>query len=121
MLEKFKRNKEELPLVSPNVNMYQKDKDTVLAVEMPGADKESLDVHLGGNHLVIKGKKKKEEIRKEYELLHQERPLVEFERRFEINTEIDKESINAEYSDGVLKVSLARSEAVEPRRITIKA
>lgn len=120
MLEKFKKNKEELSIVAPYVNMYEKDKDIEIAVEMPGVDKKTLDVHLDGNQLVIQAKKKKEEIAKEYKLLFQERTPVAYERRFEINTEVDREKIQAEYKDGVLKVSLAKSEAAKPKKITIK-
>jgi HSP20 family protein len=83
-------------------------------------DKSALDVNLNGNQLIIQARKKKDEISKEYKSLYQERAPVTYERRFEINTEIDRDSIEAEYKDGILKVTLAKSEAAQPRKITIK-
>ncbi|MDD3374110.1 MAG: Hsp20/alpha crystallin family protein [Candidatus Omnitrophica bacterium] len=121
MLEKFRKNKdEEETTVAPFVNIYEKDKEIIIAVEMPGVDKNSLDLNLDGNQLIIQGKKQKEEIGKEYTLLHRERRPVSFERRFEINTQIDREKIKAEYTDGVLKVSLSKSEEAQPQKIVIK-
>lgn len=120
MLEKLRKNKEDITVVAPYVNIYEKNKDIVLALEMPNADKDTLAVHLDGNQLVIQAKKKKDDIGKEYTPLHQERTLVAYERRFEINTEIDREKVDAEYKNGILKVSLAKSEAAQPKKITIK-
>ena len=120
MLEKLRKNKEDLTVVAPYVNIYEKDRDIVLAVEMPNADKETLDVHLDGSQLVIQARKKKDEIGSEYKPLHQERTRVAYERRFEVNTEIDRDKVSAEYKDGILKVALAKAEAAQPRKITIK-
>lgn len=121
MLEKFRKNKEEYLQVSPYVNMYEKDNAIVLAVEMPGVEKNSLEVHLDGSQLLVRGKKRRDDIAKEYKSLYQERTLVEYERRFEINTEIDRDSIQAEYADGVLKITLARIQKAQPQKILIQA
>ena len=120
MLNKLTKNKEDVRIVAPFVNMYEQDRKIVLAVEMPGADKGSLDVHVDGNQLIIRGKKVKDEIGKEYKLLYQERATVEYERRFEINTQIDREKIDSQYTDGILKIGLAKSEAAQPKKIMIK-
>ena len=120
MLEKLKKNKEEVMSVAPFANMYEKDNDIVIAVEMPGVDKESLNVNIDGNQLIIQGNKKKDDIGKEYTLLYKERTLGSYERRFEINTQIDRNKINAEYKEGILKISLAKSEDAQPKKIMIK-
>ncbi len=120
MLEKFKRDREELSVVAPFANLYEKGGDIVIAVEMPGVDKDSLALNLDGNLLIIQGRKKKDDIGKEYAPVYRERRLVVFERRFEINTQIDREKIRAEYKDGILKVLLAKSEKAQPKKITVK-
>ncbi|HOY10434.1 MAG TPA: Hsp20/alpha crystallin family protein [Candidatus Omnitrophota bacterium] len=120
MLEKFKKNQEQLAVVAPYANIYEQGKDIVLSVEMPGVEKGTIDVNLNGNLLVIQARKMKEEISKEYKPVYQERFPVAYERRFEINTEIDRDAIEAEYKNGILKVSLAKSEAAQPQKIAIK-
>jgi len=120
MLERLRKNKEELNVVAPFANIYEKDHSIVIAVEMPGADKNALDVHIDDNQLIIHGRKEQDEVGKEYELLHRERMRVVYERRFEINTKIDRDSIGAEYKDGVLKVSLTKSAETEPKKIAIQ-
>jgi len=122
MLDKVKLPKREEGslVVAPNVNIYDHDKDIVLAVEMPGADKNSLGVHLDGQVLTLKGTKKPDEVGKEYQIIHQERQPVEYLRTFELNTDVDREKIRAEYTNGVLKVFLARAEKVQPKMIKIK-
>lgn len=120
MFPKLSKNKEEAAVVAPFVNMYDQDQKIVLAVEMPGVDKATLEVYVNHNELIIKGKKKKEDVGKEYQLIYQERTVDEYERRFEINTQIDSEKIDAQYKDGILKITLARSAAAQPKKITIK-
>jgi len=120
MLEKLKRKQEDVFVVAPFANMYEKDRNIILALEMPGVDKSTLDVHLDGTQLIIQARKKKDEISQEYKPLYQERSPVVYERRFEINTDIDRGSIEAEYKDGILKVLLAKVEAAQPRKIAIK-
>lgn len=122
MLDKLKlpHREDQALVVVPHVNIYGQEKDVVLSVEMPGADKTTLDVHLDGNVLAIRGKKKKDDVGKEYQLVHQERQPVEYQRTFELNADVDREKVRAEYTDGVLNVFLTRSEKAQPKNIKIK-
>ena len=117
---KLSRKNDEALVVLPNTNIYEQDENIVLSIEIPGADKDSLDVNLEGNILMISAKKKKEEIPRQYQTLFQERQIVEYRRTFEINAEIDKENIDAEYENGILKITLFRVEKTQPKRIEIK-
>ncbi|HPB67599.1 MAG TPA: Hsp20/alpha crystallin family protein [Candidatus Omnitrophota bacterium] len=121
MLEKLKRKQEDIFIVAPFANMYEKDRNIILALEMPGVDKSTLDVRLNGTQLIIQARKRKEEAGKEYKPLYQERSPVAYERRFEINTDIDRGSVEAEYKDGILKVLLVKAEVAQPRKIAIKS
>jgi len=121
MLDKFTRAKNGPVRVSPAVNMYDRNGDIILALEMPGADKESLDINLNGNQLTVRGKTRQEEIGKDYTPLHQERRGVEYERRFEINASIDRDKIQARYDNGILEVVLTKAEAAQPRKIMIQS
>lgn len=120
MLERLKRNKNDTLTVAPFVNIYEKEGQIILDVEMPGADKGSLDVHLEGNQLRIYGRKMKDDIGKEFKMLYQERATVEYERAFELNTEVDREHISAQYNNGILRIELRKAQSALPKKIQIK-
>gem|GEM_PF-1059662 len=121
MLQKWTQNKEENVDVAPMVTMFEKDDTIVLALEMPGADKETLDVNLDGNQMVIRGRTKKEDVGKDYKAIHRERRPVQYERRFEINAPVDREKITARYQQGVLEVTLIKAAAAQPKKIAIQS
>ena len=112
--------KEGDPILAPHANIYDQGNEVALAVEMPGVDKDSLEVSLDGNLLYLKGRKKKEDVGKDYQIIHQERQGVEYQRVFELNADVDRESLRAEYVNGVLKIFLSKSEKAQPKKIKIK-
>ncbi|MEW5896013.1 MAG: Hsp20/alpha crystallin family protein [Candidatus Omnitrophota bacterium] len=120
LLNTTNKQKEPHVVAAPCVNIYEMEKHVELAVEMPGMDKKSLEVLVEGSTLKISGRKHKDEIGKEYVPIHQERTVTEYEREFELNMDVDSERISAEYKDGVLKVLLAKSEKVIPKKIEIR-
>ncbi len=124
MLDKFKGNKnkqlEETITVIPVANIYGKDEHIILEVEMPGADKSSLDVSIDGNILQLTGVKEKDKVDKGYELVHQERYAVTYKRSFELSADIDRNDLKAEYVNGILKIYLKKSEKAQPKKIEIQ-
>jgi HSP20 family protein len=122
MFNKFKPiNKDgSSPTIEPIANIYEQDNDFVLAVEMPGVDKSSMDVHIHGDTLRIKAEKKQDDVGKEYQALYRERQAVKFEREFTLNANIDKENLKAEYENGILKVFLSKAKELKPKKIDIK-
>ncbi len=120
MLKKLRRERETEEVVAPFANIYEKENAVEIAVEMPGVDKRTLEVDLERAQLIIRGRRRTEEVGKEFKPIYEERAAVTYERRFEINTEIDRDKIRAEYRDGVLKVTLPKAEAVQPKKIPIQ-
>ena len=116
----IKNKKDEIVTVTPSINIYSENENIVLAVEIPGVDKDTLDVHIDGDNLHIGARKKRDEIGKEYCERHKERKFVEYKREFELNPEIDRETIKANYEHGILKVTLQKKEAALPKKIAIK-
>ena len=114
-----KKNEDNIATVLPKANIFSVNDNIVLAVEMPGVDKSSLDVSLDGNLLTVKGKKKSDSISKGYTIVHQERELVEYKRTFELNTDINRDNIIAKYTNGVLSVTLEKTATAQPKKIEI--
>ena len=89
----------------------------LLQVEMPGVNKEGLEISTEGNELTITGKRSLPTI--EGTLVHHESHRENFRRTFEIDPSIDLNKVNARIEQGLLTVTLPKAEHVKPRRITV--
>ncbi len=120
VFSRFKRQEpHEGTVVAPCVNIFEQDNQLVLAFDMPGTDKDSLDVQLRGKQLSIRGKVQDGDLGTGYVPIYQERFRREYARAFEFNTEVEQDKINAEYKDGVLRVRLPLRTTL-PRKIEIQ-
>ena len=107
-------------IVRPPVDIYETEKEVVLCIEMPGVSKETLNVELQGSNLTIHGLKKKDNIEEKYHALYNERhTAAEYRRDFQLNSEVDRQKITANYINGVLKVTLVKSQEAQPQKIAI--
>lgn len=105
---------------TPAVDVYEdKDKITVRA-ELPGMKKEDIEVTVVGETLTISGERKHEEEKKEGEVYRSERYLGRFQRSVILPTEVDPNKVQATYKDGVLTVTLPKSEQAKRKQIEIK-
>jgi HSP20 family protein len=103
--------------VTPPVDIYETAEGLVVKADLPGVDKENLDVRVENNLLTIRGKSAHvapgEPIYREYE-------LVNFFRQFELNERVDQAKISADLKHGVLTLQLPKAEEVKPRKIDVK-
>ena len=103
--------------VSPEVNILETSDGYVLEAEMPGVSKEGLEITLEGNEMTLLGRRKIETL--PGEALFRERALADYRRVFELDPAIDTAKIAAKMEQGVLTLTLPKSERVKPRRITV--
>ena len=103
--------------VSPEVNIYETKDGYVLEAEMPGVSKEGLVITLEGNEITIVGHRKGEVVMGAP--LFRERRLADYRRVFELDPAIDTAKIAAKMNQGVLSLSLPKSEKVQPRKIAV--
>ena len=103
--------------VAPNVNIFETKEGYVLQAEMPGVSKDGLEVTLEGNEITITGRRNPETI--SGETLFRERNSADYRRVFELDPAIDTAKISAKIEQGILTVTLPRSEEVKPRKITV--
>jgi HSP20 family protein len=103
--------------VSPDVNIFETKDGYVLEAEMPGVSKEGLEITLEGNEMTIVGHRKNEA--STGTALFRERSLVDFRRVFELDPAIDTAKIAAKMDQGVLSLTLPKSEKVKPRKIVV--
>jgi len=104
----------------PAVDIYQSDaNEVVLKAELPGLEREDIDVNVENNTLTIKGERRQDvEVKKEH--FHRvERSYGAFSRSFSLPSTIDSGNVRADYHDGVLTVSLPLREESKPRQIQV--
>jgi len=104
--------------VTPPVNIYETKSDYVLEAEMPGVNKNGLEVTLEGNEITIHGRRTPETITGE-PLLRERYPTAEFRRVFEIDPVLDTAKITAKVEHGLLTLVLPKSSRQQPRRIAV--
>jgi HSP20 family protein len=107
----------EREFVSPEVNIYETKDGYVLEAEMPGVSKEGLEITLEGSEITIVGHRHNEVVAGEP--LFRERNLVDYRRVFELDPAIDATKIAAKMNQGVLTLTLPKSERVQPRKIAV--
>lgn len=103
----------------PPVNISQDEKNVYVEIEVPGLTMENLEVEVIDNKLTIKGSH--EQVSEENRTYHRrERSNEEFTRRFNLNTEVVSQDIEAVLKNGVLIVTLPKRPEVQPKRIEVK-
>lgn len=97
------------------------DKDQyTIKVDLPGIKKEDVHVSYEDGLLTIEGERKEETDEKEKNYHRVERTYGRFVRSFNLGTGADPNKIQAQYKDGVLEVTVAKSEKSKPKAIDIK-
>ena len=89
----------------------------MLNVEMPGVNKEGLEISVENNELTIIGRRSLAQI--DGTLIHRESRPENFRRVFELDPSIDMSKISARIDQGVLTLTLPKAEEVKPRKITV--
>jgi len=103
--------------VAPEVNLYETKEGYVLQAEMPGVNRQGLEITLEGNEITLVGRRNTEV--EKGEVLFRERGTADFRRVFELDPAIDTAKISASMEQGVLTLTLPKSERVKPRKITV--
>lgn len=102
---------------TPDVNIFENKDGYVLEAEMPGVTKDGLEITLEGNEITILGRRAPETVKAEV-LYRESRPL-DYRRVFELDPAIDTSKISAKMEQGVLTLTLPKTEKVKPRKIEI--
>jgi HSP20 family protein len=102
----------------PPMNAFRKGEDYVLLAELPGVDRDALDIQVKGNTIRISGRKTPNYPEKA-SVHRRERPFGDFDRTVTLPVEIEADKVQASYNDGVLALLLPRAEHEKPRRITL--
>jgi HSP20 family protein len=103
---------------APNVNLIDRDDEVVIEAELPGVDKDDLDVSLSENSVTIKASTKKEEVKEEGEYHRREISTGYYSRTLPLPAAVQGAQAKAELKDGMLKLTLPKAE--QAKRVNIK-
>ena len=107
-------------LFAPAIDVVEEKDRYIIKAELPGLSRDDVNVTLENNYLTIRGEKKHETEEKSANYYHKERAYGSFSRTIELPTTVDAQKINAHFKDGVLQVTLPKSEAAKPKQIEVK-
>lgn len=104
--------------IAPVAGVLEDGDSYVLRVEMPGVNKEGLEISVENNELSITGRRTLPNI--DGTLLHRESRAENFRRIFELDPSIDTGRIAARMEQGILTLTLPKAEQVKPRKISVE-
>jgi len=105
---------------SPSVDIYENKDHIVLEAELPGMSREDFDLSVENNVITLRGERhfEKKEDTDNYHRV--ERAYGSFLRSFTLPNTVSAEGANADYRNGVLRVTLPKREETKARRIEVK-
>jgi len=105
---------------TPDINISETDEKLSIDVDIPGMKKEDINIGIENGALTISGERKnrnEEEGRKFHRV---ETHYGTFERSFQLPDNVDEESIEATYADGILQIDIKKKEEKVKKQIEIK-
>jgi HSP20 family protein len=104
----------------PVVDIIEGTNQYELKVELPGVKKEDVKITIQNGVLTIRGEKKQETHQQGENVHRVERSYGAFQRSFTLPTSVKNEKVEAAYDDGILSISLPKSEEAKPKEIEVK-
>jgi HSP20 family protein len=103
--------------LTPLANILENKDGYLLEAEMPGVNKDGLDITVENGELTSVGRRSPVENRGRE--IYRESRAFDYRRTFELDPSIDTGRITAKIDQGVLKLQLPKAEAVKPRKISV--
>ena len=101
------------------LDVHETEKTWEFEAELPGIQKQDVNVNIDKDILTITAEKKGEKEKRKGKTHVQERWFGKMERQFRLPDSVDKEKAEAKFEDGVLKLEFAKKEAELPKKITL--
>lgn len=103
------------------VDLVETDEEIQIHAEVPGIEPERMDVRLTGDVLTISGEKSEERSEQEKGRWYSERHFGAFQRSIHLPCPVDAEHVDATFKNGVLTVTLRKTESAKSRHIPVRS
>lgn len=108
----------DLPLVPP-VEVIERNGELVIRADLPGTNKDQIEIEIDDNQLVITAERLEERDERESNYLHRERRYGRFQRAFALPAGVQADQATAEFRDGVLEIRMPAPRRAKPRSLQI--
>ncbi|MFQ5354262.1 MAG: Hsp20/alpha crystallin family protein [Thermodesulfobacteriota bacterium] len=103
----------------PAIDILERPEAIVVRAELPGVDKDNIDISLSDNTLTISGKIEEDKEEKKEDFYYSERTYKSYSRSVDLPCKVDSEKIKANLKNGVLSVKLPKAAEVKAKKITV--
>ena len=104
---------------SPRVDIYEENDAVLLLAEMPGVGEDGIEVTLDKDILTVRGEVERGDL-DGYKAAYVEHATGNFERKFKLSDDVNRENIEAAIKDGLLTVVLPKAEIAKTKKIVVK-
>ena len=105
---------------SPALDLHEDADKFTVSVELPGMKKEDIDISLHAGSLSVSGERKMDHKFENAEVCRSERYVGRFQRTIQLPSTVAGDRVAAQYKDGVLTVTLPKSEEAKPKQINVQ-
>ncbi len=105
---------------TPAMDLYEDKDNLYLKAELPGMKREDIEVSLHEGTLSISGERKSQSNYEEAEVYRAERFFGRFQRTVTLPTPVSADKVKAQYQDGVLSITLPKTEEAKPKQINVR-
>ena len=107
-------------LLAPPTDVWEDEDSLFVSVELPGMKKDDIELSLHEGCLSISGERRTERRQEDAEVHRSERFVGRFQRTLSLPAPVAADKITAQYKDGVLTVTLPKTEEAKPKQIDVK-
>jgi HSP20 family protein len=105
---------------TPALDMHEDKDNVIVKAELPGMKKEEIEISLHDGTLSISGERKSEDKFEDAEVYRAERFVGRFQRTVNLPSAVNADKVKAQYKDGVLTVTLPKTEEAKPKQIDVQ-
>ena len=107
-------------MLAPPIDVSENEGSVQVRMDLPGVDPADIDIQISGNLLTISGERKEEQEEKGETFHRLERRSGSFSRSVTLPCPVDEEKIDATCKEGILRITVPKSEAAKSKRIEVK-
>lgn len=113
------RQRESEAVLRPPVDIFEDSEGITLEADMPGVDRDRLNLHVENDSLIVEGEASIN-MPEGMEALYADVQATRYRRSFALSSELETDGINASLKDGVLRVRIPKRAEVLPRKIEVR-
>ncbi|HEY7556266.1 MAG TPA: Hsp20/alpha crystallin family protein [Candidatus Binatia bacterium] len=107
-------------ITTPALDVYEEKDEVVVKAELPGMDKNDIEVNISDSELTLKGEKKKEEKIEDEDYYRCERSYGAFVRSVDLPADVQPDKVKASFKNGILEIRMPKTEEAKTKEIKIK-